>query len=351
MRHSLCRAVLLSALLSAQTLSVATAEPQNEPAEQNARALWHENIAVGYQALATSAQALSDTATRYCDVPSEHTRQSLESQWREAFSNWQAVRFVDFGPIELDSRAWQLQFWPDPKNLVGTKARQLLSADAPINRQRVTDSGVAAEGFPMLEYLLFDTPFNQAAQALPGVRSCALLQATATVVKDNATDLSADWQALAEHYQATDSYTATTVRSAMTALDILVQKRLGEPMGLGSSQRRLVYAGDAWRSGQSLAAAEASLSGLQRYFLPGLIRELELADQRGIANDLTDQFQATLARFDALPDDLASVLEDDQRYARLQNLYISVQQLEQTLALQAAVALGIRQGFNSSDGD
>ncbi|WP_037339610.1 imelysin family protein [Saccharospirillum impatiens] len=350
MRHAFSQALIIGALLGTQPLSVALAE-SNEPAEQQARALWHQQIAAGYQALSTSAQRLSDTATRYCETPNDNTRQLLVSHWREAFFDWQAVRFVDFGPIELDSRAWQLQFWPDPKNLVGTKARQLLSSDTPIDRQRVTDSGVAAEGFPMLEYLLFDEPFNQTEQALPDGRGCALLLATATIVEDNTTQLATDWQALAEHYQATDSYSATTVRSAMTALDILVHKRLGEPMGLGSSQRRLVYAGDAWRSGQSIAAAEASLSGLQRYFLPGLIRKLEQADQRGIADDLTDQFQTTLARFDALPDDLASVLEDDQRYAQLQNLYIAVQQLEQTLELQAAVALGIRQGFNSNDGD
>jgi predicted lipoprotein len=337
--------------MSTQAVPLALAELQDEPSQNSARAIWHQQIESGYRALSVSATELTEMTTRYCSEPDDATRQLLESHWREAFLDWQAVRFVDFGPIELDSRAWQLQFWPDPKNLVDTKARQLLSSDTPIDRQRVADFGVAAEGFPMLEYLLFDDSFNQSDRALPNSRSCALLTATADIVDDNATHLISDWEAMSDHYLASDNYTATTIRSAMTALNILVQKRLGEPMGLGSTHRRLVFAGDAWRSGQSLAAVEASLAGLQWYFLPGVVVELEQAEQRDIANDLREQLQSTLAKFDALPADFATVLDSEERYVHLQNLYIAMQQLEQTLELKAAAALDIRQGFNSSDGD
>lgn len=351
MTCSLSRVLMVCTLAWVQTTSVSLADSQGDIQAQGARALWHQQIGVGYKTLSESAQALKLAATGYCQSPDEDTRLRLESMWQEAFMDWQAVRFVDFGPIEINSRAWQLQFWPDPKNLVGTKARQLLSSGTPIDQQRLTDFGVAAEGFPMLEYLLFDNALNQTDQALPGDHSCDLLVATANTVEENAMQLDSEWTTLREHYLATEAYTATTVRAAMTALDILVSKRLGEPMGLGSSQRRLVYAGDAWRSGQSLAAIEATLTGIQTYFLPGLILQLQQAGLPELATDLSDQLQSTLERFDALPSDLESVLEDDQAYAKLQGLYVNAGQLEQLLSRQAAGALAIRQGFNSSDGD
>lgn len=121
-----------------------------------ARARWHQAIGARYTLLAEAGSQLEASAQAYCDAPDAEARTRLEDDWLEAYQAWQGVRFVDFGPIEQQSRAWQLQFWPDNKNLVGRKVQAWLNTDAPSTIEAIAADSVAVQGFPALEYLLFD---------------------------------------------------------------------------------------------------------------------------------------------------------------------------------------------------
>ena len=90
-----------------------TAVLADTPREQ-----WHAQLTESYAALAASTSTLHDRAKQQC-LPTEPTSvATLQGDWLTAFLAWQQVRFIDFGPIEQNSMAWQFQFWPDSKNLV-----------------------------------------------------------------------------------------------------------------------------------------------------------------------------------------------------------------------------------------
>ncbi|BES70520.1 imelysin family protein [Marinobacter nanhaiticus D15-8W] len=319
-------------------------------AAESPRAQWQTDIAAGYETLAEHVIDLHQTTQTYCEAPSPENRAHVENAWKSAFLQWQRVRFVDFGPIEQNSRAWQIQFWPDTKNLVARKVGFALDQNT-ADEQQVAEAGVALQGFPAMEYLLFDTRMNQADDALPAERTCALLTAIAGHLAATTGSLSADWQRFSSHFLETDSYTARTVEAGLNGLEILLDRRLADPMGLRGTPKRNPYLGDAWRSGYSLAAIRASIQGMDRYLRPGLDRLLTQQGHQELAEKLDKQFESTLEELDALPDALAPSLEDDAKYRGLQSLFIEVTQLEQVLENRIAPALGIRRGFNSSDGD
>lgn len=314
------------------------------------RSQWHTAIGQGYQQLARSTALLNSATQDYCQSPSDNARIQLTDHWRTAFLNWQAVRFVDFGPIEQNSLAWQFQFWPDPKNLVARKAGYYLGLDQPVTAADVEQAGVAVQGFPMIEYLLFDPQLNQGDEALPAEQNCSLLTAVSGHLAINAADLEHQWNALESRYLETDQYQATTLEAGMTAFTILEERRLGGPMGLRGGGKRSVYDGDAWRAGQSVAAIEASVQGLYDLYLPGLETALEQAGNEELAERIRAQFEDTLARFNTLPDSLSPLLEED-RFSELQGLYADLSQLSFLISDQAGTALGVVRGFNSSDGD
>lgn len=335
---------LLPLLAAAMTAAPALADGTD------IRARWHTDIEHGYQQLADSSAGLEAEANHYCESPSDSSRAKLEEQWREAFSDWQAVRFVNVGPIEQHSLAWQFQFWPDPKNLIARKAGYYLGLGQPVTSADVDKAGVAVQGFPMLEYLLFDTRQNQGDQALPATQSCSLLTAVSHHLAGNADDLATAWTELRPHFLDTPRYTEATVEAGMGALEQLEERRLAGPMGLRGGGKRSVYGADAWRSGQSVSAIEASLQGLYDYYLPGLTLALQQSDQAALAARIRSQFDDTLARFDSLPENLQPLLADD-RFAELQGLYADLSQLASLVNDQAGPALGVVRGFNSSDGD
>lgn len=73
--------------------------------ESTPRSVWHHDIGLGYRQLASRTQALAERLKASCGE-AEADRPALRSEWLAAYQAWQAVRFVDFGPIEVDSRAW-----------------------------------------------------------------------------------------------------------------------------------------------------------------------------------------------------------------------------------------------------
>lgn len=346
---------LLAGSVSADTFSADASDAV--PAEDSSpRAVWHQHIGTLYQQLADASERLDEQAAALCDIEStssSSSKKQLADSWLDAYRAWQAVRFVDFGPIELDSRAWQLQFWPDDKNLVGTRMAARLRQDAPITADSIATAGVAEKGFPALEYLLYDEAM--AADSLEEPVACRLTQAIAAHLVDITTQLSEDWQAFGPHYLATDSYNDATVHGAMQLLDTLEDKRLGKPLGMMGSPAN-TYRAEAWRSDATVTLVEASLAGLEEGFMPGL-RALFAAEGKadGASAELLDAFDAqlthTLAQAGDMEGGIASGLENTSSQQQLGSLYLNVAQLRELLNRQIATDLDIVRGFNSSDGD
>ncbi|MDN3526575.1 imelysin family protein [Halomonas sabkhae] len=334
--------------LGLAALTLASASLLADDTSPQAREHWHQAIEQRYGALNDASERLEASAERFCNEASDSHRQRLTRDWLEAWQAWQAVRFVDFGPIEQNSRAWQMQFWPDRKNLVGRKMQAWLAREEAPTAEQIAEDSVAAQGFPALEYLLFDDSM-QGTDALAQPVACGLMSAIATHLADTAGALQRDWQRFGDHYRGTQSYTTATLHGALLALETLETKRLGEPMGLtGGSANG--YLAEAWRSERSVRLIEASLRGLEDTFLPGLRTLLnargkpDLAAEFGAGLDKARQGAAEMAA------GVAPALDDRDRFRALQGLYVQVGQLRHRLET-IGHELGMVRGFNSSDGD
>lgn len=338
---SLRRLSLLACALLATPLSFATDTPAP-------REMWHGAVELQYAELSAASERLEASAARFCQGSDEALRQRLENDWLSAYQAWQAVRFIQFGPIEQNSRGWQLQFWPDRKNLVGSKVRGWLNAAEAPDAQDIASDSVAIQGFPALEYLLYDDAMDE--QALSDPKACSLMQAITTHLADTTSALHRDWQAFGEHYLDTGDYTETTLASAIQALEILEDKRLGEAMGLKGAPAN-GYLAEAWRSEQTVRLVESSLEGLRTGFLPGLTALLREADALPLAEAFRDQLDKTLVQASELPPGLVPSLEDEEAFRGLQSLYLDISQLRHLLGNEIAGELGLVRGFNSSDGD
>ncbi len=315
------------------------------------RAAWHAQIAHGYSQLATATAQFESTASNYCEAPSPASLLQLKEQWLAAFSAWQAVRFVGFGPIEENTRAWKFQFWPDPKNLTASKVDYWLSSDKAISADAIGKDSVAVQGFPAAEYLLYDERITASDKALPAERSCALLSAISANLENNAESLTADWTALEERYLSVADYDNGTLQSAMQALELMADWRLAGPIGERGNGKPNPYVADAWRSGQSLNTLHASLKGLADYFVPGLNLLLSENDSATLAEQFNQQLNKTLAHFDELPADIAPLMETEEGRKSLKALLDDVNATKGLLVGPISSALSVVRGFNSSDGD
>lgn len=258
---------------------------------------------------------------------------------------WQAVRFVEFGPIEQNSMGWQMQFWPDKKNLIARKSQMLLRSETPVTAQVLSAEGVAVKGFPALEYLLFE----HEAKNGPG-SACPVAAVIGAQLEANAKTLAQNWQQFRSHFESRTEYSSDMVKSAIHATEIIRDKRLGDPMGLSGNNRRVHFLADAWRSEQSLATIRATLEGLDRYFMPGLEPILKDSSPE-LLQETRERLATALEKSRVLPAGMKTLLQNDGGYAQLQSLFVSIDALVSHLNDRVAVELGIVKGFNSSDGD
>ena len=144
------RSPLGLALLSLTLTACSPADPQ----QQVSQALTDGVILPIYSAWHEADRQLAASALAFCSG-----QQNL-AEARQAFataqSAWAAVQPALLGPLAEGNRAWQVQFWPDKKNLVARQVEALLNKKPDISPADLDKSSVVVQGLTAYEYLLFD---------------------------------------------------------------------------------------------------------------------------------------------------------------------------------------------------
>ena len=196
--------------------------------------------------------------------------QGRPAKARDAFhaaqKAWAELQPLLIGPLAEGNRAWQVQFWPDKKDLVGRQVEQLLKNNPQVDAAAGQGQRVV-QGLSAYEYILFDSKIDLA-DAATKARYCPLLEAIGTHQQQLAQDILARWKNDGgmltqmskfpnDRYADAHEAIAELLRVQVTALDML-KKKLGTPLGRQSKGIPQPYQAEAWRSNASLASLDAS---------------------------------------------------------------------------------------------
>nr|WP_322939264.1 imelysin family protein [Pseudomonas sp. s4] len=286
---------------------------------------------------------------------------------RQAFlgaqSAWAGLQPLLVGPLAEGNRAWQIQFWPDKKNLVQRQVEALLKSKPQLNNDDLANASVVVQGLTAYEYMLFD-PALDLTQAEQKARYCPLLQAIGQHQQALAVQIMDEWQGKPgmaeqlktfpnERYADANEAIADLLRVQVTALDGL-KKKLGAPMGRQSKGIPQPYQAEAWRSAASLANLGAALANAELLWHGSNrdgIQTLLGDDQADLANRIDAAYQDTRQRLAALDKPLGDLLADEAGRAALNELYDSLNRLHRLQESELAKALDVQIGFNAHDGD
>ena len=351
------RSPLTLALLSLALSACSPADPQ----QGVSRALADGVLLPAYSSWAEANRQLAQSGQAFCA-----DQQNL-SDARQAFltaqSAWAGLQPLLIGPLAEGNRAWQVQFWPDKKNLVARQVEALLKSKPALTAADLDKSSVVVQGLTAYEYLMYD-PAIDLANAEQKARYCPLLVAIGQHQQALAADVLDRWQAKGgmaaqlqgfpnERYAESAEAVAELLRTQVSALDGL-KKKLGTPLGRQSKGQPQPYQAEAWRSKASLANLAAGLASAERLWRG--------AEQDGIQallgserNELKERIDAaysdTRQRLAALQRPLGELLGDDSGRRELNALYDSLNALHRLHETKLANSLGIQMGFNAHDGD
>ena len=111
------------------------------------------------------------SALAYCE--GKENLETARADFLHAQKAWAELQPLLIGPLAEGNRSWQVQFWPDKKNLVGRQVEQLVTAQPQIDAAALAKSSVVVQGLSAYEYILFDSKPDMAnARRKPNTARC-----------------------------------------------------------------------------------------------------------------------------------------------------------------------------------
>ncbi|QLF92324.1 imelysin [Pseudomonas sp. ABC1] len=357
------RTKTLCTALSASALGLLlTACGESDPLATTSKALADGVLLPGYSQWAKNDRALAESATAFCD--GSQALSEARQHFLTAQADWSYLQAMQIGPMAEGNRAWQVQFWPDKKNLVARQVGALLKKNPDLTQADLERASVVVQGLSAYEYVLFDPAINLE-NPEEKRHYCALLVAVGQHQQKLAESILTQWQDKAgmheqlvqfpnERYAEASEAIADILRTQVTALDGL-KKKLGAPMGRQSKGIPQPYQAESWRSDRTLANIRATLEGSLALWQgepegSGL-KQLLGDDQKALAERIDNAYATTRSRLDALEQPFVQLLADENGRAALNSLYDAINGLHRLHQSDLSAALGIQIGFNAHDGD
>jgi predicted lipoprotein len=333
----------------------------SDPFAETSKTLADEVLLTAYTQWAETNRRMAASAIAFC-ADNEELADAREAFLQAQFA-WAGLQPMLVGPMGEGNRAWQVQFWPDKKNLVGRQVTALLKNKPELTQADLENGSVVLQGLSAYEYVLYDKAVDLS-DSQTKARHCRLLEAigehqqklTANMLQqwESADGMAAQLSAFPnERYAESQEAIADLLRVQVTALDGL-KKKLGAPLGRQSKGLPQPFQAEAWRSDATLGSIDATLAGAQQLWQgsdDNGFKRLVPEEQADLVERIDVAYATTRKQLADIMLPFSELITDEAGRARLNELYQQIDSLHRLHQNDLARALGVQIGFNAHDGD
>jgi len=298
-----------------------------------------------YADAAKQSDLLNELAQTHCtQAPvSGDELQALRAQWLVLAQAWSSAEMVNFGPATASMSNLYINYYPDERGLVHSGVADLIAANPKLTPEQLAGESAIVQGVPGLEEALFANDSLDAGQ-------CAYVISASSALSTRLKDIEKNWQQNATDLLAIDKTAESDrglnqwINSLLSLIETMKSNAIDQPLGLTGKAKGHLPAATA---GQSRAIINAKLDTINKAMTdPVLTAILGSNDENKVSDNLSTALADTTALLAQMPEDLSKASKDDQ-----QALYDHLTDVTRLIKRQLIPALGIRVGFNSTDGD
>ncbi|MDN3448046.1 imelysin family protein [Psychrobacter sp. APC 3281] len=298
-----------------------------------------------YADAAKQSDLLNELAQKHCtQAPvSGDELQALRAQWLVLAQAWSSAEMVNFGPATASMSNLYINYYPDERGLVHSGVADLIAANPKLTPEQLAGESAIVQGVPGLEEALFANESLDASQ-------CAYVISASSALSTRLKDIEKNWQQNATDLLAIDKTAESDrglnqwINSLLSLIETMKSNAIDQPLGLTGKAKGHLPAATA---GQSRAIINAKLDTINKAMTdPVLTAILGSNDENKVSDNLSTALADTTALLAQMPEDLSKANKDDQ-----QALYDHLTDVTRLIKRQLIPALGIRVGFNSTDGD
>ncbi|MDN3452605.1 MULTISPECIES: imelysin family protein [unclassified Psychrobacter] len=298
-----------------------------------------------YADAAKQSDLLNELAQKHCtQAPvSGDELQALRAQWLVLAQAWSSAEMINFGPATASMSNLYINYYPDERGLVHSGVADLIAANPKLTPEQLANESAIVQGVPGLEEALFANDSLDAGQ-------CAYVISASSALSTRLKAIEKNWQQNATDLLAIDKVADSDqglnqwFNSLLSLIETMKSNAIDQPLGLtGKAKGHL----PAVTAGQSRAIINAKLDTINKAMTdPVLTAILGSNDENKVSDNLSTALADTTALLAQMPEDLSKANKDDQ-----QALYDHLTEVTRLIKRQLIPALGIRVGFNSTDGD
>ena len=305
----------------------------------------NEIVIPAYADAAKQSTVLHDLAQKHCQAApvSGAELQALRAQWLLLAQAWAGAEMINFGPATASMSNLFINYYPDERGLVHQGVADLIAANPTLTPAQLAGESAIVQGVPGLEEALYANDSLDAGQ-------CAYVISASEALSTRLQDIEKTWQDNATELLAIDK-TANSdqglnqwFNSLLSLVETMKSSAIDQPLGLSGKAKGHLPAATAH---QSRAIINAKIATLNKVLTdPVLTAILNTNNDSSVGDELSTVLADTTTLLAQMPEDIATADKTAQ-----QNLLEQLAKVTRVIKRQLIPALGIRVGFNSTDGD
>ncbi len=298
-----------------------------------------------YADAAKQSDLLHDLAKKSCQQApvSGDALKELRDQWLVLAQAWAGAEMVNFGPATASMSNLYINYYPDERGLVHSGVADLIAANPKLTAEQLANESAIVQGVPGLEEVLYANDILDAGQ-------CAYVISASSALSTRLKDIEKNWQQNATDLLAIDKTAESDqglnqwFNSLLSLVETMKSNAIDQPLGLTAKAKGHLPAATA---GQSRAIITAKLATLNQAMTdPVLTAILGGNNENAVADNLSTALADTTTLLAQMPEDLATADKATQ-----QELLDHLTSITRIIKRQLIPTLGLRVGFNSTDGD
>ncbi|MBH0065843.1 imelysin family protein [Psychrobacter sp. SZ93C1] len=305
-----------------------------------------DNIVIpAYADVAKQSDLLHDLAQTHCQSGSVSGEelQALRDQWLVLAQAWASAEMINFGPATASMSNLYINYYPDERGLVHSGVADLITANPQLTAEQLANESAIVQGVPGLEEALYANDSLDAGQ-------CAYVISASSALSTRLKEIEKNWQQNSTQLLAIDKVADSDqglnqwFNSLLSLVETMKSNAIDQPLGLTGKAKGHLPAATA---AQSRAIINAKLATLNKVLTDPVLTEiLNSNNDSEVGNNLSTELAETTTLLAQMPEDLATADKDTQ-----QALYDHLTTITRLIKRQLIPTLGIRVGFNSTDGD
>ena len=305
----------------------------------------NDMVIPAYADAAKQSDLLHELAQKHCQQApvGGDALKELRDQWLVLAQAWAGAEMVNFGPATASMSNLYINYYPDERGLVHGGVADLIAANPKLTAEQLANESAIVQGIPGLEEALYANDSLDAGQ-------CAYVLSASSALSTRLKDIEKNWQQNSITLLAIDKTAESDqglnqwFNSLLSLVETMKSNAIDQPLGLTGKKKGHLPAATA---GQSRAIINAKLATLNKAMTdPVLTAILGSNNENAVADTLSTALADATTLLAQMPEDIATADKATQ-----QELYDQLTTITRIIKRQLIPTLGIRVGFNSTDGD